>query len=239
MCVESALLGQIEQNGGVVVPETFGDKLAPTYVVRRLYSEFTVQKSFVELMPWNYEGGRAKSDEFRGCGKASAIVTAIKELRKIIDKAKITPAELPEILDFAFRVWYKNSAQAVNDAIRAATEKNHRSEYHFATTLGAKVIISVSLRAYAKTGKNEKLFKSYCDRILHDHFVHHKDDQYSNKKAKKMDMDQFWVDSMWFNDSKFNSGMKAATRLIKQLTVSCDDVCGPLSQKKQPKSDAA
>lgn len=244
--VENLLIGKLEESNEFAVPENFEDKLAKTYVLRRLYGEYGISRSLTELFPWNYEGRIAESDEFRGNGRASNIATALSGLiAKQLDRLRIKPKQLPGILDFAFRCWYKHCPTAINDSHRDATETNYKSKYRLHTTLGMKVIILVSLRAYKFAGMKEDAFVTACERIIHKHWEHHKSNGYTNPKTKRIDLDRFWQESVYFADSsRFNSGEVNTVTLLKQLTVAANEVCGPIANpgkaaKKQSKELAS
>lgn len=213
LAVENGLLSLL----GDDVELLLGDPLSNTWVVSRLYSDYSVHGSIVEFLPWQFEGKKTTSNSFDGRGNAASILTTLKDLAQDIKKSGLSVEELPKAINFAFRCWFELCPQARRDARGA-------NKCHFTSTLALKVMLVLGVRVFAFGGDNKKKFNEIVRSIITRHFKHHKESEYLNSKTKKMDPDKFWQESRYFADpGTFNSGAKNTQIVLKQLRVCLEE----------------
>ena len=233
LSVEIGLIEDFRKEGREIPNKDYGDSLTRAWIIAELY-QYPVNKSMTELMPWSYEGVKSRHEGFRGIGKATGIHTSLTKLAKHCKSSQIEPDEMPKFLNFAFRVWYKQSPNAVIDAHSCAIktrkgEEKFKSKCHFHSTLAVKAIMYVSLRAYTISGMEEKAFVESCRKIIQEYFRLYKEDFFLGGKSAKrnMNIDDFWMHNKYFCDEMFNSGETNSTQLLKRLKIAADNVIIP------------
>jgi len=243
MCVENAAIDLHGRYNGKMKFKSFSDPLAATYICNALYANYAIEGSYTSLLPWRIEGQRSESQHFTGKGTAQSIVTAISTTAGEWDRTGLKVQEAPDAIDFAFRYFFANSKEAVADARQAALkgisgDSRKGCQYHFHSTLAAKVMLYLAARIWPHTGPDTKKFGNLVEKVLWKHYQMYgrvgNGSFYNPTKGgyKKMSVGDFWVRSQHFATSNFNSGEGNTVTLMRTLSQACNYVLDDRPERK-------
>lgn len=198
------------------------NRMAPTFLLKKVL-EFPRENSWINLLGWTTEAGRYEGDDVEGKGKYNSLTTTFRILADTLDKCGVEFDQLPTMLDFGFRFFYKHCRLAVRDAI-AGGEK-----FHFHTSLACKVITLLTAMFYVKSGGDENKFNKLVTQALDTHRGI-KEEEYSKRNGTTkgplptMTPDVFFTTSKFFFSQQFNSGEVATNKLLKSIGSACKTV---------------
>lgn len=196
--------------------KSFKDKMAATFIVQKLVSDYRTPDSWLSLTKWTTEAGRCSNKLVAGKGNIQSVVSTISRLSDLLDNCGVSPVDMPEMLDFGFRYFYRKCPRAVADAI------NHKGKnYHFHTTLAAQLMIALTAHIYPIT--DEKEFDDMVCKVFNAHYKYYREN-YNNQKLKKVTPDHYFTSSKTFdNRTNFNSGIVAQNE-INKVILCCREV---------------
>jgi len=222
--VENSLIGHEEGKIGL------DSVLWSTAVVSSLYKISKVSGTLLELFPWKMEGHQSRNPLFRGKGCSQSIGTALRSMQGTIRRSKLSVPKLAKVLDFAMTALYPSCSIALHDAHDAFEKRCHKSAYRLHSTLAAKMIIMLAVKLHAASKEDHKKFAVLVDAVMDTLYKNSKEFLFKPTKTKKMTLDKFFPESIFFDTNLFNSGAGNTRTLMPALERSCDLVLEKLDK---------
>jgi hypothetical protein len=222
--VENTLLGHHE--GKIDLDNV----LWSTAVTQRLYKQSQIAGTLLELFPWKMEGHQSTNSLFRGKGCSQSVSTALRSMEGEIRRSKLSVPKIATALDFALTALYKSCPTSLNDAHDALEKRGYKCRYRLHSTLAMKMFILLAIKLYPVCGDDPKRFAELVDEVMDAIYRDAKGLLFKPTKIKKMTLDKFFEESIFFNTGLFNSGAANTRTLIPALERGCDRVLEQIAE---------
>jgi len=205
-----------------------------TWVLARLYQDFQIANSLTEFLPWNIEGQKANCNKFKGRGSAASIRAAFidPKVRRVWINSKIHPDQAPKVLNESFKVFYELCPEIVNEVHQCAI-KGTKSPSHAESGLGVKFVVCLAGKLWPFCKDKPEFFEELVKLTISEHYKQQKNNSYLSKKVKKMTMDRFLRESIYFSGKQFNSGQVAAGGFLGELEPATDAAINTFKLKRK------